>query len=1535
MKFRSSPYLAALSAMVLVLAFVFLVDRSEQKRFQQQNRTAVLNQLSIIRARLEGGLSSRIFLARGLVAHVSLYPNIDRAKFERLARVMVARQTGIGSIALYKNNVISHIYPLQGHEAAIGFNPMSVPEERRAIERAIKTGNTIVAGPINLVEGGVGIISRTPIFISPPGEEPKTGRYWGLAGIIIDKDTLFKEAGLIESETERTEEIVGEKSPHPPISPSAKLNIALRGKDGLGAKGAVFFGDGEIFQQNPVILEVSFPNGSWQIAAIPVEGWPTQAPISGWLWTGGGVLALFAGVLVFIWVRSPEQLRTAVEQATNALQASKTKYRELVQNANTIILKVDTQGNIIFFNEFAQHFFGYSEAEILGKNMVGTIVPETDLSGRNLAEIMNDVLKHPEKYTEYENENIRRNKERVWVVWRNKPLFDEQGYLTGILAIGSDITDRKIAEAKLQESEQKFRTLYESTIDAVMLLDETAFFDCNRATLNIFGCTSKEQFCGKHPSQFSPEFQPGGEKSSELAAQNIATALREGSCRFEWLHCRLDGTLFPAEVWLTAIDWKVENNGFHSTIAVTENGISYCRRVVQAVVRDISKRKAREQAIQKSESKFRALFEKSGDAILLLDGDVFIDCNQAAVEMIRAKSKQDLLNLHPSQLSPELQPDGRSSFEKANINNALALAKGCLRFEWVHRRMDGTDFPVEVLLTAIPLKDKQILYVVWRDITERKWVEATLRSSERRLRRQSHALLDLASRKTLVSGDFNAAVKEITEVATATMDVERVSVWLYNDERSSIICLDLYKRSIGTHTAGLELHSTDFPDYFEALKSERIIAAHDANTDPRTSEFSASYLKPLNINSMLDAPIRVGGQMVGVICHEHVGSPRQWALEEENFAGSLADFVALAMESASRKEAQEALQKANEELEIRVEERTAALKDTNKQLMTEIVERQRSEEALQISEEKFSKAFRSSPHIITITTLKDGLYVDVNETFLNVMGYQWEEAIGKTSLELNIWANLTERQKVIEMLQSQGTVRNEECKFRKKSGDILIGLLSAEIIYLNGEACLLIVTTDITELKKAQAATDRLAAILEATPDFVGSSDLDGRVLFVNSGARQMLGIPEGEDISNFTIGDTHPAWALNVILNEAIPTAISQGIWSGESAIVNRNGQEIPVSQVMIAHQISNREIAYFSTIMRDITYRVKMEDALRQAEEKYRTIFENAVEGIFQTSPEGKYLSANPALAKIYGYASPDELIANLQDVEKQLYVDPKRRSQFIAAMHQHNSVSGFESQVYCKDGSIIWVSENARAVRDANGELLYYEGIVQNITDRKLAEEALRYQQQQTERLLLNILPQPIADRLKLQETTIADSFEAVTVLFADIVGFTELSAYIHPVELVELLNEIFSTFDALTDRYGLEKIKTIGDAYMVVGGLPTPRNDHVEAVAEMALNMKMEIDRFNQKKSQKVQLRVGISSGPVVAGVIGTKKFIYDLWGDTVNTASRMESHGIAGQIQVTNVIYELLKDRYFFQERGRIPVKGKGEMTTYFLLGKIS
>lgn len=220
----------------------------------------------------------------------------------------------------------------------------------------------------------------------------------------------------------------------------------------------------------------------------------------------------------------------------------------------------------------------------------------------------------------------------------------------------------------------------------------------------------------------------------------------------------------------------------------------------------------------------------------------------------------------------------------------------------------------------------------------------------------------------------------------------------------------------------------------------------------------------------------------------------------------------------------------------------------------------------------------------------------------------------------------------------------------------------------------------------------------------------------------------------------------------------------------------------------------------------------------------------------------------------------------------------------------------------------------------------------TDVTAAREVARAKEE-TERLLLNILPPPIADRLRRGEMLIADRFDDSTLLIADIVGFTALSSELSADQIVALLNQVFSALDVLVDRHGLEKVKTIGDAYMVIGGVPVASADHVERVADFALDMVTAIDAMQAGMTHPISCRIGMNCGPVVAGVIGTKRTIYDVWGDTVNMASRMESLGLTGRIQVTPAVYDRLRGNYRFEERGAIEVKGKGMMPTYFLVGR--
>ncbi|MEM6519116.1 MAG: adenylate/guanylate cyclase domain-containing protein [Cyanobacteria bacterium P01_C01_bin.70] len=785
----------------------------------------------------------------------------------------------------------------------------------------------------------------------------------------------------------------------------------------------------------------------------------------------------------------------------------------------------------------------------------------------------------------------------------------------------------------------------------------------------------------------------------------------------------------------------------------------------------------------------------------------------------------------------------------------------------------------------------------------------------------------------------------------------------------------------------------------------------------------------------------------------------------------------------------------------------------------DITERDRAEKALREAEAKYRNIFEHAVEGIFQTT-PDGRYLSANPSLAHIYGYESADLMmGElTNIQQQLYVDPNRRGEFIQALQRDGGATSFESQIYQRDGTIIWISENARAVYdPHGELIYYEGTVeDITQRKEAEAALQQaneelelrvarrtgaltesnqrllseirerhriekalraseaeLRALFAAMTDVITVFNGDGHYLNIVATNSQLLYSPGKERVGK-TVYEVLPPYqaslfmrhiqqALNTRKPVRLEYSLPIGDWHQGS---DASGQAAPDDfdnaawySAIISPMPDNRVI----WVARDITEKRRSDVALQKAEEKYRSIFENSAEGIFQASPEACYLSVNPTLSRMYGYDNPHEMMAQVQNIDS-LYVNGERRRTMLQRLHLQNAVFGFESQVYQADGQIIWVSENVRAVKDDRDTILYYEGTVADITqrrqaqealresqrtlstllgnlagmayrrhcsnrwslefvsdgcyeltgyapsdllgeqavpfeqlihpddrryvrgeverslpsgspfqmtyriltangqekwvlekgvpvahrqsktaviegfltditDRKEIEEALRVEQERSEKLLLNILPASIADQLKRSSQSIAYRFDEVTILFADIVNFTEMSGALAPTELVDLLNEIFSAFDHLAERHQLEKIKTIGDAYMVVGGLPSPLANHTQAIAEMALDMQAAIAQFRRQDCSSFSLRIGIDTGPVVAGVIGLKKFSYDLWGDAVNVASRMESQGIGDRIQVTTAIYEQLKDKYTFESRGLIDVKGKGEMPTYWLQGR--
>lgn len=330
----------------------------------------------------------------------------------------------------------------------------------------------------------------------------------------------------------------------------------------------------------------------------------------------------------------------------------------------------------------------------------------------------------------------------------------------------------------------------------------------------------------------------------------------------------------------------------------------------------------------------------------------------------------------------------------------------------------------------------------------------------------------------------------------------------------------------------------------------------------------------------------------------------------------------------------------------------------------------------------------------------------------------------------------------------------------------------------------------------------------------------------------------------------------------------------------------------------------------------------SLEAERSRYRALLDAVPDLIVRLRRDGTYLDFVPAKGMALAASAKDRAGRNVEEV-----LPAKVAARYVSAVAEalrSGSPQTFEYALTLGERAGHY---EARAAPSGEDEALL---VVRDVTERHRAEQALRAEKERSERLLLNVLPRVIADKLKANPGAIAERYDAATILFADIVGFTEMSSRVPPTEMVAMLNDLFSAFDRLADAQGLEKIKTIGDCYMAVSGLPVPRADHAAAAAELALAMQQAAASMH---GGRLRMRIGLNSGPVVAGVIGVRKFIYDLWGDAVNVASRMESHGAPGAIHLTAETARLLGDAYAFEPRGRMAIKGKGEMETFFLSGR--
>ncbi|MBV8585594.1 MAG: PAS domain S-box protein [Verrucomicrobia bacterium] len=499
--------------------------------------------------------------------------------------------------------------------------------------------------------------------------------------------------------------------------------------------------------------------------------------------------------------------------------------------------------------------------------------------------------------------------------------------------------------------------------------------------------------------------------------------------------------------------------------------------VADTIAQNIERKRA-ERALHESEARFRIFFEHSADAMLLLDPQTFryVEANEAAARLFGVTNRESLRGAGPGDRWPERQPDGRLSEEKARELVEIALRQGSHRFEWFTRRYDGSELPLDLVITPVPFVDRTLLSIVYRDISAQKRAESEIRqlnaSLEKRVAERTAELMrsndqlkrakeDLRTRSEQLQkhrdvllelahsdkSNPDKALQMICSLSAVTLNVSRVSYWSVHEGESAISCEVLYlreKERFDQRSKGSRLGFTDYPAYFEELAENQPVVANDVREHPATAPLAENYLKSLGVSSLLDAPVWRCGEAIGVLRHEHVGPARNWTPEEIDFVIALASMVSLALEESHRSYSERLLRE--------------------------------SEARLRESEARFSAAFRTNPGIMTISRLRDEKYIEVNDAFVRWYGFNREDIIAHDTKELATWVNPEDRAAFWADLRLHGRIRELECKFRTRWGMTGTMLVSAEIIEINGEPHVLAFGIDITQRKQAEVELLRALA---------------------------------------------------------------------------------------------------------------------------------------------------------------------------------------------------------------------------------------------------------------------------------------------------------------------------------------------------------------------------------------------------------------------------------------------------------------------------
>jgi PAS domain S-box-containing protein len=880
----------------------------------------------------------------------------------------------------------------------------------------------------------------------------------------------------------------------------------------------------------------------------------------------------------------------------------------------------------------------------------------------------------------------------------------QNGEHTLIAAVCRDITNRKKAErellemtqvleqrvdertAELSASEARLRALVEHAPEAIVVFDGLTgrIRFGNEHACRLYG-VPMERLTELTPADVSPEFQPGGRLSSELAREKMDEALRGGILVFEWIHRQQpNGRLIPTEVRLLRLPSESQN-------------------LIRASIIDNTERKQAERALRESEAKFRALFEGSSQGVVLHDEHGLLEVNSAAVRILGRKSQQELLGKHPRELAPPLQPNGESSEAMAAKYIEQCLATGSARFDWLACDPNGKDIPMEVALTRIEWSGRQVIQAFITDITERKQAERALREANRELHREieqriraEESLKERVRMSTLnaevavalnAGNELQPMLQHCSELMVQHLDVAFARIWTLNTETQT---LEL-QASAGCYTHLDGPHSRVKVGQYKIgwiAQEKKPLLTNHVQSDARISD--QAWAAREGMVAFAGYPLLLEGRVLGVLA---MFARHPLADDVLNTLDSIAHSLALG------------------------------------------IERKRAQTALVESEARFSAAFQASPIIISISRVSDGQYVLVNDAFVSWSGYSRDEILGRNAQELELWGDQQERQDFWDGLHRTGSIREREWRFRNRAGKNFVMLVSCELIQLNHVPHILGMAHDITERKQAEAvqrasearlreSEARFSVAFQASPALIGIFRAnDGKYVLMNDAFLNWLGHPREEVLGHtcLELGVWEKPDDRDLVLKE-LQTLGS--IRQRECRWRNRRGGHFTV--LLSIEPIKVNDTPHMLSMAVDITERKRAEEKLRESEAQLRES-EARFSVAFQASPvfisifrvsDQRFVLVNDALVSWMG-CSREEMLGRTT-VELEMWQDNADRDQVWKELREVGSIRQRECRLCNRHGEPFTILLSAETIRLNNTPHIL--SLAQDITQRKRAEEEL---------------------------------------------------------------------------------------------------------------------------------------------------------------------------------------------------------------------